>query len=115
MTKAEVTTAMDKAEDMKAWKLKDWASFNRTYAAHTVTVRIHEIDTLAYKTYMTAKGLNKTEAAGGHYATLSPKKGSPYLDTEGLYGELREMGVDIDALVTKYTRRREDTLTFKFI
>lgn len=114
MTKAEKATAAVKAQEMRSWSKPQWAAFNRTYSAQETVASLHEIDREAYKGYMVDAGLSTTEAAGGHYAILTTKTGAMRLDQKGLFAELREMGVDIDALVEKHTHKSPDTQAFSF-
>lgn len=114
MTKAEKAAAATKSQEMKSWSKPQWAAFNRTYSAQETIVSLHEIDREAYKGYMVSCGLSTTEAAGGHYAILSTKTGAMRLDQKALFAELRELGVNIDALVEKHTHKTPDVKAFSF-
>lgn len=114
MTKAEKATAAKKAVEMTAWTGKQWAAFHRQYAAQETVGSLHEIDREAYKQYMVNAGLTTTEAAGGHYAMLNQKAGASYVDYTGMLEKLKGMGIDTDALVKEFTKKRADTLAFSF-
>lgn len=114
MTKAEKLAAERKATEMVAWSKTQWAAFNRTFAAQETVTSLHAIDREAYKAYMINAGIGVTESAGGHYAVVTKKTGQSYVDYAGMLTELAEMGVDTDALIRKYTKRRANTKAFSF-
>ena len=114
MTKAEMNAAASKAVEMATWGTREWAAFNRQYAAQETITGLHAIDREAYKAYMVNAGLAMTEPAGGHYATVTHKRGAAYVDYKAMMVKLAAMGIDVDALETEFAKRRPDTDAFSF-
>lgn len=114
MTKAEKTMVEVMATEMNGWKPIQWATFHRRFAAAETVAKRHALDHDAYKMHMVKAGKVLTDEAGGHYASLSTRKGASYVDYNELLAELREEGYDVEALVARHTKSRPDTVTFKF-
>lgn len=114
LSQAKTKEAEKKAVDMETWTPQQWSTFHRRYAADEIVVDMHMVDNAAYKAYMISTGQSLTEAIGGHYAELSVVKGAQYIDYEALFAAMRNDGINVDSYITAYTKRKKETMRFKF-
>lgn len=113
MTKEEKIIAAERAAGMAGWSRQAWATFFRKYAADEVATARHKVDYAALKQYMSAESESVLEA-DSHRAILQTSRGAAYIDWDGVCADLAAMGIDVDALTTKWARRRPDTTSIRF-
>lgn len=113
MTKTEKALAEKMAAEMIEYTKKQWAAFNRTFAASVAVASKLEIQKAAYKLFLESTE-DKMLDAGGHVAQVSVKAGASYVDYAALLEELAEQGIDTNSLVKRHTKRRAETMAFSF-